>query len=924
MRNCRVFTEDRKRACVVYNNSFDTLDIDTAKTPARLITVLHGIIRAAFYFFSAREFFLQRVVSGVVMIVAVFLVTGSGKLTKRQISIIAPVFLAITELVTVTLVEGDRLVYIFLIGCSLFCLMYVDIIGLFISSFLITLATAFFIFVLDVRLLGIQFRLADDVFNFAGVVLMYLLIFLLGKYSISTLSRFRSTGQTFDTILATSPNLIVIVNDMARVDYISKSFAELLGIEKQEYAIKLPFTDLFSTPKLKLFFGELLRRKGQIYETFSIEYDGRQRWFMLHSVPIGESKVARLFDSVEITPIVESRQAAEEASRSKSNFLATMSHEIRTPMNAIIGISQIQLQKGNLTGENASALEMIYRSGNNLLGIINDILDMSKIETGKLELNPTEYHTVSLINDAVQLNILRIGLKPIVLTLEVDKSLPSLLCGDELRLKQVLNNMLSNAIKYTEKGHVKLSVRHETEGGTVTLHFIIEDTGQGIKPEDQKQMFSEYLRFNAGANRSTEGTGLGLSITKKLVEMMGGTIGVESEYGKGSVFTITVKQKGVDCEPIGGEIAQKLCDFTFTEEGRNLKPQISGVSMPHASVLVVDDVETNLFVAEGLLSPYKLMIETALSGFEAIEKAESGSVYDIIFMDHMMPQMDGMETTRKLRAMGYTGTIVALTANALVGNDEMFTQSGFNDFLSKPIDTARLDIILGKWIPEEKKERLTGNREQLTGDESLLPDARSLLPVIPGVDVKQGIAMTGRTTAGYRQVLALFRKDAEKRLGMLLEAPDEDGLSDFTTHVHALKSASASLGALGLSHDAERLEAAGKAGDLAFIRQELPNFAASLKELIAAIGTALDAAGKEKSAAVPQDSAVPVSLLLKLKEALISQKANLIDETLGELDRQTSDPATRESLEKISDHVLMAEFKEALKLLQTLIYRPDR
>jgi signal transduction histidine kinase/CheY-like chemotaxis protein len=910
----------------VNNNSFDTIDINTAKTPARVITVLHAIIRAAFYFVSAREFFYQRVFSGAAMIAAVFLVTGSKSLTKRQISVLAPVFLAIIELTTVTVVEGDRLVYVFLIGCSLFCLLYADITGLFISSFLISVITAFFIFVLDVRLLGFQFRLADDIFNFAGVVLMYLLIFLLGKYSVSTLSRFRSTGQTFDTILATSPNLIVIVNDMARVDYISKSLAELLGLEKQEYAIKLPFTDLFSTPKLKLFFGELLRRKGQIDETFSIDFGGRQRWFMLHSVPIGESKVARLFDSVEITPIVEARQAAEEASRSKSNFLATMSHEIRTPMNAIIGITQIQLQKENLNGEYAPAFEMIYRSGNNLLGIINDILDMSKIETGRLELNPTEYYTANLINDAVQLNILRIGSKQIVLTVDVDKNLPSLLYGDELRLKQILNNLLSNAIKYTEKGHVKLSVRHETEGGIVTLRFVIEDTGQGIKGEDQKRLFSEYLRFNAGANRSTEGTGLGLSITKKLAEMMDGAIAVESEYGKGSIFTVTVKQKAVECEALGEELARKLCNFTFTEDARDSKPRILGTPMPGGSVLVVDDVETNLFVAEGLLAPYQLKVETALSGFEAMEKAEKGGVYDIIFMDHMMPQMDGMETTQKLRAMGYSGVIVALTANALAGNDEMFTKNGFDDFLSKPIDTARLDSILRKWIPEEKRKQGSGNGEQLTGDKSLLPDTFSLLPVIPGVDVEHGIAMTGGTAARYRQVLALFRKDAEKRLGLLREAPDEAGLPLFTTQVHALKSASASLGALPLSREAEKLEAAGKAGDLAFIRRELPGFAARLEELAAAIGAALKATEEKANATAPQatapqDATASVSLLLDLQKALTAQKTDLMDKTLEELDRQTTDPAIRESLETISDHVLMAEFEEALALLQTLICR---
>jgi signal transduction histidine kinase len=235
----------------------------------------------------------------------------------------------------------------------------------------------------------------------------------------------------------------------------------------------------------------------------------------------------------------------EEVSKAKSEFLAIMSHEIRTPMNAIIGISQIQLQKGNLPGEYETALGKIYNSGSSLLGIINDILDLSKIETGKMELNPVEYEMPSLINDTVQLNIVRIGSKPVDFKLDIDENLPSWAFGDETRLKQILNNILSNAIKYTDKGFVKLSANHSAEGDDVILRFAVEDTGQGMKPEDMKRLFSEFERFNAEANRETEGTGLGLSITKRLVEMMGGTIMAESEYGKGSIFTVTARQKAV-------------------------------------------------------------------------------------------------------------------------------------------------------------------------------------------------------------------------------------------------------------------------------------------------------------------------------------------------------------------------------------------
>jgi signal transduction histidine kinase/diacylglycerol kinase family enzyme/DNA-binding response OmpR family regulator len=404
------------------------------------------------------------------------------------------------------------------------------------------------------------------------------------------------------------------------------------------------------------------------------------------------------------------KNEAEEANKSKSNFLTTISHEIRTPMNAIIGIAQIQLQKqaqrSDLPKEYASSMEKIYSSGNILLGIINDILDMSKIETGKLELNPSEYDVPSLINDAVQLNIVRIGSKHIDFKLDLDENLPSRLYGDELRLKQILNNLLSNAIKYTEKGFVKLSVNHFILGEDIMLRFVVEDTGQGMRGEDKKRLFSQYLRFNAAANRSTEGTGLGLNITKKLVEMMDGVIGVQSEFGKGSVFTVTIKQKAVECPVVGAELAQRLRNFTFVADRQTVKLQVARESMPYGSVLVVDDVETNLYVAEGLLSPYDLKIETAINGFVTLDKVKNGKTYDIIFMDHMMPDMDGIETTEKLRELGYRGVIVALTANALVGNEELFAQHGFDGFISKPIDVQRLDAVLNQFIRDRHLQKI--------------------------------------------------------------------------------------------------------------------------------------------------------------------------------------------------------------------------
>lgn len=391
-------------------------------------------------------------------------------------------------------------------------------------------------------------------------------------------------------------------------------------------------------------------------------------------------------------------EVAEKANAAKSKFLAVVSHEIRTPMNAIIGMAQIQLQKEDLPDIYSAVFEKIHSSGNDLLGIINDILDDSKIEAGQLTLNPAEYDTSSLIKDAVQLNMVRIGSKPIEFLLNIDEKLPLRLYGDELRIKQILNNLLSNAIKYTEKGYVKLSVGSSDSEEETVLRFTVEDTGQGMKSEDRDKLFSEYLRFNIESNRATEGTGLGLSITKKLVELMDGSIEVKSEYGKGSVFTVAVKQKKAGSALIDAEFSERLQSFNYTSGEHWETLRNTHESMPYGKVLVVDDLETNLYIAVGLLSHYKLEIETAKSGLEAIELVKRGSSYDIIFMDHMMPSLNGIETTKKLRALGYKGFIIALTASAEPENGEIFSQNGFDGFISKPIDIQQLDDALQRFV----------------------------------------------------------------------------------------------------------------------------------------------------------------------------------------------------------------------------------
>ena len=398
----------------------------------------------------------------------------------------------------------------------------------------------------------------------------------------------------------------------------------------------------------------------------------------------------------------EALESANMASLAKSSFLANMSHEIRTPMNAILGVAEIQLQDESLPQTAKEALDKIYNSGDLLLSIINDILDLSKIEAGKFELAVAKYDVASLINDTVTLNMMRIGSKEIDFALSVGEDTPSALLGDELRIKQILNNLLSNAFKYTEKGQVKLSVSAEdADHDSATLVFSVSDTGQGMTDEQIARLFDEYARFNEAANRATEGTGLGMSITQNLVKMMSGEIAVKSELNWGTVFTVRLPQTTVSAGILGHELAKSLENFQMNGLKQSKKAQIVFEPMTYGSVLIVDDVETNLYVARGLMSPYGLSIDTVLSGFDAIRRIESGKTYDVIFMDHMMPRMDGIETTNRIRSLGYLRPIVALTANAVVGQAEVFLLNGFDGFISKPIDPRRMNQTLNELIRDK-------------------------------------------------------------------------------------------------------------------------------------------------------------------------------------------------------------------------------
>ena len=396
----------------------------------------------------------------------------------------------------------------------------------------------------------------------------------------------------------------------------------------------------------------------------------------------------------------------EESNMAKSRFLARMSHEIRTPISAVMGISELQLRGQTMPPHTEDAFVKIYDSSKTLLSIVNDILDFSRIESGKMTLVNNEYETVSLVGDAAQLSLIYLEHKDISFQMYVDENLPAKLIGDALRIRQIINNILTNAFKYTESGTVALSLQCEKEhDGYVTLVLSIQDTGCGMTTEQIDAIKDEYVRLHNHDNLYTTGTGLGIPIVYSLVQMMNAQLELNSDIGKGTHAIIRIPQKVSGTELVGPELARSLRDFK------------SGTRIDHKSlefipeqmtgcVLVVDDVDINLYVVEAMLETFGLTIELSKNGQDAVDKIRQGSVYDIIFMDYMMPGMDGIEATKILRSMGYGHPIVALTANALKGQAELFMNNGFSGFMAKPIDIKLLSSYLVRFIKDKSTQNI--------------------------------------------------------------------------------------------------------------------------------------------------------------------------------------------------------------------------
>ncbi|MCR4999902.1 MAG: response regulator [Lachnospiraceae bacterium] len=503
------------------------------------------------------------------------------------------------------------------------------------------------------------------------------------------------------------------------------------------------------------------------------------------------------------------KEIADRANAAKSRFLANMSHEIRTPINAVIGMDEMILRESKESTIRSYAAD-IMSAGQTLLSLIGDILDLSKVEAGKMEIVPMEYELTSLLNDLVNMTRNRAETKGLQFNVKVEEDIPHELYGDEVRIRQCALNLLTNAVKYTMNGSVTLEVSSQRKDlNHILLRIAIKDTGIGMKPEDMEALFAAYQRIDEQLHHEIEGTGLGMNITHQLLDLMGSKLEVESTYGQGSTFSFAIEQEVKGWAPIG----------TFTMQTEQLKHQALAYRelfhAPSARILVVDDTEANLTVIVGLLKKTRIQIDTALSGREAVAMAKSTD-YDVIFIDHMMPEMDGFETLKQIRALAKHANTptVALTANAVSGARDRYMEAGFTDYLSKPVDGIKLELMLRQLLPADKC--MMPEEDESVEESHELPqwlEENKTINTVAGID-------NCGSAESYMSVLQVFHQTAETKAREILDYYEHKDIKNYTIKVHAMKSSARIIGATELSELARKLEDAGNAGNVDFINQE--------------------------------------------------------------------------------------------------------
>lgn len=510
---------------------------------------------------------------------------------------------------------------------------------------------------------------------------------------------------------------------------------------------------------------------------------------------------------VDITYEEELLERLRVSDRAKTDFLTNMSHEIRTPINGIMGMNSILLRQiDTLPREKiAEYAGNMQRASRTLLAIVNDILDISKIESGKMELLCEGYELASLINDCYTIVASNCKKKNLDLYMEIDENLPSILYGDDVRIRQVVNNFLSNAVKYTKRGHVILKISYSRiDEENINLRIDVKDSGIGIQKKDMENLFQNFTRLEEHKNRNIEGTGLGLSLTKRLVDMMHGEVLVESRYGEGSTFTAIIPQK-VICEDGIGDMKQIFENYELSVGAMMPVPQFAGVH-----ILVVDDMEMNRIVAKEMLLQTGAIVDVAGSGEEGLTLMKEQH-YDLIFMDQMMPDMDGIATFEEMKRMNHqnkTTPVIAMTANAVKGAKEMYLQHGFADYISKPIFEEKMWKILERFLVDKQTEAVEKKNSDGGADEN----KKSLQERFPYLDTKQGMSVCMGDEAFYFKILKVYLKD--EMVDTLQQDYEAGDWAQYQIHVHGLKNMSANIGAMELSGQFKGLEYAIKNHDI--------------------------------------------------------------------------------------------------------------
>ena len=532
---------------------------------------------------------------------------------------------------------------------------------------------------------------------------------------------------------------------------------------------------------------------------------------------------------------IKERDIAKQANQAKSNFLANMSHEIRTPINSILGMNEMifrETREDNIRDYSRN----VEAAGANLLSLINDILDFSKIEEGRLELIEDNYELSSMLNDIYHMIWTKAEEKGLAFELNIDETIPDKLYGDKLRVQQAMVNLLSNAVKYTDQGKVSLRLGYtKPEENKLVLKAEIRDTGRGIKQENLDSLFVRFNRLDMKANNTIEGTGLGLSITKAIIDMMGGEIKVDSVYGVGSVFTLFIPQTIVEDAPIGN------LDDRIRRMLREREIDTSTFIAPTARILVVDDTAMNLEVLRNLLKKTEIVVDTASSGQECLDKLKAGEQYDIIFMDARMPEMDGVETLQRIREESLTDastSIIVLTANVLSGAKEQYLSYGFDEYLPKPVKPMDLETMLLRFLPIEKV-----NLTELT-EETDVTEIPEWLRKNKELNIAHALLLCG--SAGvYMDTVTRFGGYAGETISELRSLLMEHNLKDFTTKVHSVKSSARLIGADRLSQLAAELEEAGDRQDFEYITANIGGFLSLYGELAAALSPLVKQEEKE-------------------------------------------------------------------------------